>query len=163
MIRCIFIKKKLYDYLDDSLSELDKDKVKRHLERCFSCRKRLEQIDTLLALAKQKNIPQPSDEFWHNFQIGLDRKLNKRLAPEFRIRPSLSLRLKPVFAYASLLVAILTLGVFLNFYTSPTLLSKTDLALVNEISMLEELTQETYLNHSEEAYIEEIEILLAYK
>jgi predicted anti-sigma-YlaC factor YlaD len=153
MIRCIFIKKKLYDYLDDSLSELDKDKVKRHLERCFSCRKRLEQIDTLLALAKQKNIPQPSDEFWHNFQIGLDRK--------FRIRPSLSLRLKPVFAYASLLVAILTLGVFLNFYTSPTLLSKTDLALVNEISMLEELTQETYLNHSEEAYIEEIEILSA--
>ena len=116
MIRCIFIKKKLYDYLDNSLSELEKDKINRHLGRCPSCQKELKKIESLLEIARQKEVPQPSDEFWHNFTTGLDRKLNQRLVPPFRFRPNLSLRLKPVFAYASLLVAILTLGVFLNFY-----------------------------------------------
>ena len=161
MIRCIFIKKKLYDYLDNSLSELEKDKVKRHLERCLSCQGKLKQMQSLLELTRQKEVPQPSDEFWHNFTTGLDRKLNQRLVPQFKIRPNLSLRVKPVFVYASLLVVILTLGIFLNFYTSPTLLNRADLVLVNEIIMLEELTQEAYLNHSEEAYVEEMEILSA--
>ena len=159
MISCIFIRKKLYDYLDNSLSEVDRDKIEKHLQLCSVCQKRLDQMNKVIELARTKKSPQLSEDFWHNFQIELDRKLNKRLVPELRFKTHLSYRLKPALVYASTLVVILFIGLYIHLYSTSAIFTKSDLALINEISLLEEVTSEIYLNGTEQTLTEEIEFL----
>lgn len=157
MFSCIFIKRKLYAYLDNALSEIEKIKVKKHLDICLSCQEKLSQMADIIDLAKNRKIPQPSEDFWHNFKIELDRKLNTRLVPEFSFQRNLNYHLRPVFVYASVLVFILAMSLYL--YYKPTYLTRSDLDLINEVNLLEEVTSDASLNHSEDMYIEELNLL----
>ena len=157
MWKCIFMKRKLYDYLENSLSEIDGMEVKEHLAICPTCQRCLSQMRSLIDLAKNKMTLQPSEDFWHNFRIELDRELNARLVPEFSFKTKLGHRLKPVLLYASVLIIILTTSLY--FYNRYQSLNSPDIALVNDISLLEEVTSETSLNHNEDAYIEELDLL----
>lgn len=158
MFKCIFIKRKLYDYLDNSLSEKERIKVKEHLEICPVCQKRLNQMSDLIGLVKNKSLPQPSEDFWHNFGIELDKKLNTRLIPPFNFKPNLSYRLKPALVLPLVSIVILALSLYLYFYGRSPFINRSDLALVDEISLLEEVNPELSLNHAEDAYIEELNL-----
>ncbi len=153
MFKCIFIKRKLYDYLDNSLCEPEKNGVERHLKTCSACQDRLNKMADLLALAKQKVMPEFSKDFWHNFHVGLDEKLNARLVSPLIFKPNLSWRLAPALALSLVLVSVLT-GSFYFYYKSH-FLSKSDLALIDEVSLLEEVMPEAGFDTEEDIYITE--------
>lgn len=182
MLKCILMKRKLYDYADDGLSETAKLKVKNHLDACHNCRERLSRIKAILDFSGQKNIPQPKEEFWHNFKIDLDRKLNDRLVgpltplettgqPQkikrfltgLTLKPARRFYLKPAFAYAALLVFFLAIASSLSKFPHLALLqlAQNDDELAEEAIALDELGEAAELNYDEDAYLEEVDLFLA--
>ncbi len=99
MLKCLFIRKRLYDYFDDSLSGKNKAMVKSHLDICSGCRQRLKEIESIVGLAAEKKAPEPGEGFWHNFRVDLDRRLNQELVSPIIIKGGLKYHLKPAFAY----------------------------------------------------------------
>ncbi len=142
MLKCLFIRRKLYDYLENSLSDLDRIKVKKHLDVCNNCQNSLSQLKSIIALAAEKKTPQPDNEFWHNFRVDLDRKLNERLVPPIKIERKLRYSLRPVFAYVGALIFILVIGIGSYVYKRPyanlTRIAQ-DEDLINEILTLDDL------------------------
>lgn len=163
MLKCIVMKRKLYDYLEDSLSEIDNFKVKKHLDTCRSCRERVAQIKTIIDLAGQKNIPQPKEEFWHNFRIELDRRLNDALLSPLTLKSLPRFYRRPALAYAALLVFFLAIAASLYKFPhpAPLQLAQNDDALIEEAIALDELDEAPELNHDEDVYLEEIDLFLA--
>lgn len=160
MLKCLFIKRKLYDYLENCLSDLDMAKVESHLKSCNKCEQSLSRIKNILDLASGKQTPQPNAEFWHNFKIDLDRKLNERLVPKIKLERRLSYRLRPVFAYATILIFILLAGnYFYKNIPSPLRYAEENADLVEETELLDEIDELTDLNHNEDAYLDEINLL----
>lgn len=162
MLQCIFLKRKLYDYVDNSLSEIDRIKVEKHLERCPHCQQRLNQIKAILECAGSKNIPSPNNEFWHNFKAGLDRRLNEALAGPVTFTQKPKFYLRPAFASAAIGVFFLAIGISLYKFPRPNhmQLAQDDRQLVEEAATIEELTETSELNHDEDAYLEEIDLLM---
>ncbi len=159
MFKCFSIRKKLYDYSENSLSDADNLRVKRHLEVCISCQNRFNQMNVLLELARSKKTPRIQEGFWHDFNTGLDRKLNAALVPEFKFRPFLKFQFKPLLAYVSVPVFVLALTASLYFYSRTKIMGNSELALINEISLLDELTDEPVFNNNTDDYLEEIDFL----
>lgn len=161
MLKCLMMKRKLYDYLDDSLTQADKLKVQKHLEGCPGCRERLSRLKAVLNRAHSQNVPNPGEEFWHDFKTGLDKKLNDKLVSPLALRPRPAFSLKPAFACAA--VAIFFIAVFGSLYKSnlptPLRLAQNDDELVEETIELDELEGQATLNHNEDAYLEEIDLL----
>lgn len=162
MLKCIIMKRKLYDYLENNLSEIEGLKVKKHLDVCQNCRMRSNQIKTVLDYASAKNTPQPNKEFWHDFKTDLDRKLNAALLRPLTLKPKPKFLLRPAFAYAMVLTFFLAaIGSLYKFHPSPLLqLAQNDEELVSQAADLDELTETSELNHDEDAYLEEIDLLL---
>lgn len=159
MLKCLLLRRKFYDYLDNNLSELNKIKLKRHLEVCNNCSQKLSQLKSILDLAAKKEPPKPNQEFWHNFKIDLDRKLNQRLIPPLVFERRLTYRLRPVLTYALALVLILVIGsYFYKNYSSFISLAQEDEALVDDIFLLDEIGEAPNLNRDEDAYINEINL-----
>lgn len=160
MLKCLFIRRKLYGYFDNALSEMDRIKVKSHLDVCDECRHRLSQIKNIIDLATQKKIPQPNAEFWHNLKVDLDRRLNEILVPPIRIGHKPSYRLRPAFAYIATLILILVVGNYFykNLLSIPGHLTQ-DEELIEEIVTLQEIDEALQLNYDENAYIEELNLL----
>ncbi len=142
MLKCLFIRKKLYDYLDNSLSDIDRIKVKKHLDVCNNCQDSLSQFKSIIALAAEKKTPHPDNEFWHNFRVDLDIKLNERLVVPINIERKLRYHLRPVFAYVGALIFILVIGIGSYVYKRPyanlTRIAQED-DLVEEILTLDDL------------------------
>ena len=143
MLKCIWLRKKLYDYVDNALNENERVKLANHLESCADCRHRAEDIRGILGVAQSMNTPQPSEEFWHNFQSELDHKLNDQLVPSREERLAVSRKLRPALAFTmlSMLILVFTFGVFTRTAKLPRL-AQEDKALIEEISSLDDSDQE---------------------
>jgi len=150
------MKRKLYDYLNGTLSGLDKILVKKHLDACAGCRKKFEGIEHVIRLAEQKKTVEPGAEFWHDFKVGLDQRLNDELVSPLRLKGGTRTYLKPAFAYVFALVFILTIGV--SFYRPHFSAARLDQDLVNKIATLDELGEISVLDHDEDAFLEEISL-----
>ena len=139
MLKCIWLRKKLYDYVDNALNENERVKLANHLESCADCRGRAEDIRRIIGAAQARTVPQLSEEFWHNFQSELDHKLNEQLVPSREERLAVSRRLRPALAFTmvSLLLMVFTFGVFSRTSKLPRL-AQEDNALIEEISNLDE-------------------------
>lgn len=160
MFKCMFIRRKLYDYLDGSLSEMDKIAVGEHLDVCDNCRVRFGQMKNIVELAGQKSKPEPDEKFWHNFRIGLDRKLNEALIPPVKTERRMSFGLKPAFAYVAMLVVVLSIGAYLYKFPYRTQVRATqEEELVKEALLLDDLGGSFRLNGEEDAYLEEIDLV----
>ncbi len=161
MLRCLFLRRKLYDYIDNSLSEIDRIRVNRHINLCDKCKERLNKIRTILDLAVQRKSPRPTDEFWYNFKIDLDRRLNEKLATPIILKQRLTYRLKPALAYTLILIFILTIGIYFHKEHRPLKhLAQAEYdTLVDEIILLEEVSEAVDLDDYEDSYIEEIELV----
>lgn len=161
MLKCIYLRRKLYDYATSSLSEIEQLKLKKHLDGCQSCRARLGQIETILDTTAAKDIPESNMEFWHNFKIDLDRKLNEVLVSQLTLKPVRKFYLKPAFAYIAMVVFIL--AIVTSIYKFPRLLflqlAQNDDELVEKVINLDELTETYEFNHDEDAYLDEIDLL----
>lgn len=156
MFKCLMIEKKLYEYLNNTLSEEERLNVKKHLDGCALCRAKLDQMVQLIDAVQSKAAPSPSKEFWHTFKAELDQKLNARLVPPLKSQPSWRHTLKPVFAVIS--VVIIVFGLYLSFHSRAVYLGKEEMSLIEELSILDEVISQPYFNHHEDAYIEEFYI-----
>ncbi len=162
MLKCILIRRKLHDYSENGISEIEKSKINAHLDTCLSCRERLNQIRAVLDYAGAKNTPDVQEEFWRNFRVGLDEKLNNALVGPLILKPVRKFYLKPAFAYAVFLIFFLVMISALN---RPPSVSRLQLAqgdeeLVEETLTLDELDSALELNGDEDAYLEEIDLSL---
>jgi len=159
MLRCFFIRRKLYDYLDSSLSEVDRVGVKEHLSQCPACRKKLNDMARVLSLVTNKSALEPSEDFWRDFKAGLDLKIDAIREPEYSPQAKRAFNFRPALAYASALVFILALGLYVSFSNKPMALARQDLSLANEVELLEELSDSAAIYPGEEGLIEEISII----
>jgi anti-sigma factor RsiW len=150
MIRCLLIKRKLYDYFDNSLSEVEHSKIKEHLDTCSGCRNNLMKIKDVVDIARSKRVPHPTEEFWRKFQGELDDKLNEVLVPAYKPGFWGRSRVRSlVFVPAvSLLVLIMALSVQFHQKNS-------DKALLEELNVLEEVSSAVDFSNGLEFYIEE--------
>lgn len=159
MFRCLFIQKKLYDYLEKDSSEKETRRIKAHLDICPLCQRRLREIEAVLRLARDKKAPELAEGFWHDFKTDLERRLNAQLVPEFKLKPRLSYRLRPILVYASVLIIILGIGIYrLNLSERGLRLAQSEEELIDEASVLDELAPELSFNHNEDAYIDELNL-----
>ncbi len=161
MFKCYLIKNKLYSYLDNTLGQKELIFVKKHLNDCPACRSRLGKMENLIKYAKSAQPPELDSGSWHDFKIDLDRKLNARLVPEFKLKRSLSYQLRPVLVYASILVFMFGLWVY-KAQVRYTISEDAHLydTIVDESNLVDELAPEMNLNHDEDAYIDEINLLM---
>lgn len=159
MLKCLFIKRKLYDYLENNLSDIDMVKVHSHLDVCHKCNQSLSQIKSILDLASQKKTPEPTEEFWRNFKIDLDRKLNAGLVPPINLERRLSYRFRPVFVCATVLIFILLMGNYL-YKNIPSNLryAQENEDVVEETELLDEIGKAEDLNDNEDTYLDEIDL-----
>jgi hypothetical protein len=165
MWKCLFIKRKLYDYLENSLSEIERIKVEKHLKTCNRCQDNLSQLKVVIDLAAKKKTPQPDSDFWHDFRIDLDRKINERLVPPIKAEYKLRYLPKPVFVYVSILIFILVIGLGSYFYKNLNSnfirIAQQDKNLIEEILTLDELEDNTLeLNDNADLEMDLEEIIL---
>lgn len=157
MLGCILRRRKLYEYLDNSLSEIERLKVGKHLNNCPPCRKKLNQMQSLIDLVKNKKTPEPSEDFWHKFRVELDANLNSRLVAPFNFKPQLNWRLRPALAISLASVIILT-GIYLFSHGRPLLLADADADLVEEIDLLEELSPDSSFTLNEDIELDKLSL-----
>ena len=161
MLKCLFLRRRLYDYFDDSLSEVDKIKVKEHIDACGDCRSRLSQMQNIIDLSSQKITPKPNDELWHNFKIDLDRSLNEALVKPVRLEHKRIYLSRPAFVYISALMFIFLVGsYFSQSRRFPVTRIAQEDALVEDILSLDELDEASYVNELDDADLLEEVILL---
>jgi len=157
MIKCFFIRRKLYDYLDNALSDSDSDKVKLHLASCVSCRSQSERIARIIEVTEKKVTPQVSDEFWKNFKAGLYTKIAQRLVPVEEAKPQVNYWLRPAWMLSTALVIVLTVNFY--FRSNSLYVSNSDAAIVNEAILLEEVSPGTIVTNGDTSSFEELNIL----
>jgi hypothetical protein len=133
--------------------------VKAHLDVCLDCQGKIKEMENLISQAQKKNIPQPSDDFWHNFKTELDQKLNQKLVPEFNLKTRFSDRLKPAFVFSLASVIIVVITMYFYLHSGPVFLTKEDTYLIEEMNFWEEIAPGSLLNGNEEVIIEEMESL----
>lgn len=161
MLKCLFLRRRLYDYLDNSLSEVDKIKVKEHIAACRNCRARISQMQNIIDLSSQGIAPKPHDEFWHNFKIDLDRSLNEALVKPVRLERKRIYLLRPALVYISALMFIFLVG---SYFSQSRRIAVTRIvqedALVEDILSLDELDETSYTNDLDDTDLLEEIILL---
>jgi predicted anti-sigma-YlaC factor YlaD len=161
MLKCLFLRRRLYDYLDNTLSEIDKIKVSKHLDICHNCRTRASQIRDIIDLSSRKMPPKPDDAFWHNFKIDLDKSLNKALVKPVRLERKRIYLLRPALVYISALMFIFLVGsYFSQSRRFPVTRIAQEDALVEEILSLDEIDEASYANNLDDADLLEEVILL---
>lgn len=146
MISCFFVRRKLYEYIDESLSEEARVKVADHLDRCPRCRRQVQGIRSVLSMAAAHKAPVPSEDFWKRFRAELDDKLNRKLVPDAQ-SAALRMRLRPALALAAVCLLVLSFTFLLQGSRSPSPvrlvqeveLKKEDVALVEELGSWEEV------------------------
>lgn len=157
MIRCFFIGRKLYDYMEGGLSEVDRIAVEAHLGDCGRCRQKVSQIRGVLEIAG-KIRPAVDEQFWRNFSAGLDRRLDEQLlaqpepgAVRYRFRPALTYALVLVFV-------VFFAGLFLKRQAGVSI-GREDAALTEQMLLLDQLNETDNLGTGEDALIEDLNYL----
>ncbi|MDD5730562.1 MAG: zf-HC2 domain-containing protein [Candidatus Omnitrophica bacterium] len=155
MLKCFFIKRKLYDYLDNSLSETQRIGVKEHLARCRSCKEELNRMHGVIGLTRSKPSPVPSEDFWSKFNIELDEKLNNILVAPAAFKPKRKFLLKPALVMPVVSMIIIAIGMY--FLLNNKTVSRSghsESELINEILLLEEVSPEAVLIDGDSAYLQ---------
>lgn len=162
---CRRIKRRLYALSEGELNPAQAAQIKAHLQTCAKCAREYRQLRQLLQLAAQKPTPQPSAQFWANF----DRELEEKLAGEKLTPKAVKLRLpelprfnlKPAYVLAG--VCIFLLAVSFYFFgglpTKARLSELTATSLVEDIRTLEELTDDLITLNGPESIINEYALL----
>ena len=160
MLECFLLKRKLYDCLDNSLSEKDRMRIKKHLDVCPHCQERLTQLKVILDYASSKHIPSPNNQFWYTFNAGLARRLDAIVSESGTMTQRSAVYRKPALVSAVLCVFFLAIGISLfKFQHLTEMPLKQEAALTKEFAAFDELSEVPELNH-EDDYLEEMDLLM---
>ena len=116
-MRCKDVKRKLYAYLDNELSESQKAKIQQHLRYCSDCAREVQLLtETSSALKIWRDI-EPSDDFGATFWRKVAaQEASQALHPSFVTR---LIRIPFTIAVAIVLVIGLLLGGVVGSYLLP--------------------------------------------
>ena len=162
---CFRIKRKLYEFLEGNLSPAEAEKIKIHLARCAKCAQEYKQMRQVLSLVSQKKVPQPSAEFWAKFDQELEEKLAKErvLPQEIKLRPQYLPRmsLRPAFALATVFALLISLSFYLfgGLPTKGRLTALNDERLVNDLEIIEDLTDGFVILDDADFLVDELSLL----
>lgn len=76
---CDEYKELLMGYLDDELSEDQKDRLQEHLARCRQCTEELEEFKNLKAITDQVTLVEPEDRIWQDYWSGVYNRIERGL------------------------------------------------------------------------------------
>ncbi len=144
---CYNVRKRLYDFIEGDLEKKTADGIESHLWFCSKCAEEHERLKGILKLASGKKAPELSDTFWADFDKGLKEKMSaaREMPESYRIRPERPvIGLKPAFALATVLMLLVAVNFYLfgGLPTRSRLDAMADERLVNDIVILEELSDE---------------------
>jgi anti-sigma factor RsiW len=160
MFRCFFIEKKLYEYLDNTLSEKETIALREHLEVCPRCARSLSEIARVIRWASEIPVPRPGEDFWHNFKAELNYKLNQRSGVSVRNKHVSISRAKLVLAAAFILIVVLAAGALLRFSGKQEAGKDPDMLLIKDIRALEEITFDSDPEFHATVYIDGLQLAL---
>jgi hypothetical protein len=118
MKECKYFQQLIVDDFYGEIEIQDKLKLDKHLETCENCKSQLAQIQSTLNGMNQYNRPQPTDEFWDNYWLNLESKLEQKLS--FKNRLISIFQIKPSWIYGiATAAAFLIIGIFIgkSFFT----------------------------------------------
>ena len=107
---CHRIPKMLLPYIDDALSDRNREGIEEHLKKCANCREELELLKRVGNLLAQKAKAERPKEYWQEFQD----KLRYRLTPHYRFSPAKSFKIKPVLVACSIIFVFLASGILIR-------------------------------------------------
>ena len=103
MKKCHRVQKRFIPYLDNALSDKDKEKVKEHLKKCTICQEKLEAFKEIGELLAKKNKAERSGEYWQEFQNKLKHRITSYYRPGLSA-PVSSFKLKTALAICSIVL-----------------------------------------------------------
>ena len=162
---CFRIKRKLYEFSQGNLNSVEAEKIETHLAKCAKCAQEYSRMRKVLNLASEKKGPQLSSQFWANFGRELEEKLAKeRVLPEkIKLKPQYLPRvnLRPVFAVATVFILLMATSFYLfgGLPTKARLTALADERLVNDIELLEEITNEFLTPDDPDSLLNELNLL----
>ncbi len=170
MLKCFFIKRKLTDYLDGTLTRESAEDVKNHLDGCPGCRRVFSQAQELISIAAQKNKVELTDEFWKKFDRDLndrlDAQLGKNLSPNKRFAfIPFSVLPRPVLVAVPLALIVVAIGLHLlypaRYIREARIYRQQETGIVEDMELLDELSEANGVSYTaqDEDYIAEMDVL----
>lgn len=117
MKKCSRCQMMFLPYLDDALSDRDKEKIEEHLKGCINCQRELELFKGIGELLTKKNKARMPQSYWQEFQNKLRHRLFRpHYKPEISIFWKIGNFLKPqtVFAICSILLILIAAGILIR-------------------------------------------------
>jgi len=114
-MRCDDIRDLLIEFLDDELTERERDEVRLHVAACESCRHELESLQDAFELLADDGYREPSPFYWTRFQARLRERMGQGA---FRVTPRVAWA--PRLATATVAVACFAVGLWVGFSPGPT-------------------------------------------
>ncbi len=87
-------------YLDGELTELERERMERHLEECAECRSEVAAFSRLKEITRPMNLVMPEDAYWEQYWSSVYNRLERKTAWIL-----LSIGAVLVLAYGSYLLA----------------------------------------------------------
>jgi hypothetical protein len=162
---CFRVKRRLYDFIEGNLKQEVAKRIRLHLQSCLGCTRSYNQLRQLLNLASQKKPPELSSQFWMSFDQELREKLAKERVSsrEIKLQPTYLPRisLRPAFALATAVILLIAISLYLfgGLPTKERIIALSDERLVNDIEVLEELTDEFITLEDQDFLIDELILL----
>jgi len=151
MKECKYFQQIMVEDFYNEINPKEKSKLEKHLENCDSCKTQLAQIQSTLNGMNQYKREEPSEEFWNNYWINLESKLDrkppfseklKKIFAVFQIRPSW------IYGFATA-AAFLIIGIFLGkFYFTPQPVNSYVSTEISQKNIHTVATAERYLQRS---------------
>lgn len=120
---CITFEKKIPDYLEQNLADLERRAFQEHNRACSKCAADLEAFETIASEASSFEKLHASETLWENIEAQLDAPplpfLNKILRTPGELKEKFFRIPAPVFQLAAV-SAVLIAGIFIGRHFSPT-------------------------------------------
>ena len=129
-------KKIQHEFFNAYYNQIEKDKKLMfidHLKSCAKCADEFSKYKSTLEIMKQYKRPEPGNEFWNMYWENLKPQLiAKRVSPLSWIKEtltSISIHVRPVYAYAGTAILFLIIGIFVAkfFLQQPGIKEQTSL------------------------------------
>ena len=169
MLDCFLSKRKMFDYIDGTLTPRKAEKLKIHLQHCLRCRKAFSGMEAVVKIASEKKPPSFSEDFWKQFDRDLNAKLDAKLWQKLSPRKKIVLAPffilpRPALVAVSLSIIVLVIGLHLLYPTpyirQARMPQDQESSLVNDADLLDEISQENGIAAgTDEDYTAEIETL----
>lgn len=129
-MKCRKVKKRLVDYIENELKDLEKKAIDDHLKICNKCSAELNGLKETIGLTKRVKVPRLSERFWVNFLPHVRERIEAREERRF------SFKLVPVFAVS--LSILFVIGIFYLRNREPNI----ETVEVTESAIIENLVNE---------------------